>query len=140
MGIGFQQQFQVSTRGRGFYPLDKTIKEIIAKAEANSGLCHIYICHTSASLIITENADPSVLEDLEKFMLRLVPDGDPLFAHVAEGKDDMSAHVRSVLTQTAVAVPIINHKLALGTWQGIFLWEHRLQAHQRKVVVTVLSC
>jgi secondary thiamine-phosphate synthase enzyme len=134
----FQEQFQITTRGRGFYNLDNHAKEMISKSGAACGICHLYIQHTSASLIISENADKTVLTDLENFMTRLIPDGDPLFKHVAEGIDDMPAHVRSLLTQTAVSIPIIHHQLGLGTWQGVFLWEHRLQAHRRQIVATII--
>ncbi len=128
-----QQKLQVPTKGRGFYLLDQHITPLIKNVSA--GLCHIFIPHTSASVI----ADPQVLRDLEVFMGHLVPDGDPLFKHTAEGKDDMPAHIRSVLTQTSVSTPIIEGKLALGIWQSIFLWEHRLTAHHRFIMVTVIA-
>ena len=134
----YQKKLQINTEGRGFYNLDRSIKEVVANAPVSCGLCHIYIPHTSASLIISENADPTVLTDLENFMCQLVPDGAKLFKHTAEGIDDMPAHVRSVLTQSAVSIPITEHSLALGTWQGIFLWEHRLKAHSRKIIVTII--
>jgi secondary thiamine-phosphate synthase enzyme len=129
----------ITTRGRGFYPIRQPISSLIETLDLTMGLCHIYIPHTSASLIITENFDPAVLRDLEVFMSRLVPDGDPIFKHTAEGKNDMPAHVRAALTQTAVSVPIIDGKLALGTWQSIFLWEQRLKSHRRNVIVTLMS-
>ena len=134
-----QAKLQIATNGRGFYNLDKKISAIVAESGAEAGLCHVYIPHTSASIIISENADPTVSKDLEAFMSRLVPDGDPIFQHIAEGKDDMPSHVRSVLTQTAVSIPIVNYSLALGTWQGIFLWEHRLKGHRRDIIVTILT-
>ncbi len=133
------KKFKISTQGRGFYSLNKQIQTIVKVADVAAGLCHIYIPHTSASIIISENADPTVLKDLENFMTRLVPDGDAIFEHVAEGQDDMSAHVRSALTQTAVSIPIVDHSLALGIWQGIFLWEHRWRPHKRDVIVTLLG-
>ncbi len=132
-----QEKIQIHTTGRGFYPVDAKIQTFVEKTGISAGICHIYIPHTSASLIISENADPQVLRDLEAFMSRLVPDGDKLFDHTAEGPDDMPSHVRSVLTQTAVSVPIINRRLALGTWQGIFLWEHRHKPHQRELLITI---
>ena len=101
------------------------------------GLCHIFLRHTSASIIISENADPDVLRDLETFMSAVVPDGDGRFLHTAEGEDDMPAHIRAVLTQTSVTIPITNSQLALGTWQGIFLWEHRKSAHTRNITLTL---
>ncbi|MBS0350275.1 MAG: YjbQ family protein [Proteobacteria bacterium] len=134
----YQEKFIVSTKGRGFYPLEQQIQKIVSEKEVQTGLCHVYIPHTSASIIISENADPTVLKDLEDYMSRLVKDGDPLFQHTAEGEDDMASHIRSVLTQTFVSVPIANHALALGVWQGIFLWEHRHLAHQRQVLVNLL--
>ncbi len=134
-----QKILEVLTKGRGFYNLDEQIKTIVELATVTTGVCHIFIPHTSASLLIMENWDPMVLRDLEAFMTRLVPDGDPLFQHTVEGLDDMPAHVRSALTQTAVCVPIINKKLALGKWQGIFLWEHRLKSHRRNFIVTLIS-
>ncbi|NNF16110.1 MAG: YjbQ family protein, partial [Gammaproteobacteria bacterium] len=105
----------------------------------SSGVCHVFIHHTSASLMVCENADPEVLADLERFMFRLVPDGDSLFEHIAEGPDDMPAHVRSVLTQTHLTLPIANGRCDLGTWQGVFLWEHRTAPHSRRITVSVQS-
>ncbi|MBL6752505.1 MAG: YjbQ family protein, partial [Nevskia sp.] len=101
------------------------------------GLCHLFLRHTSASLCITENADPEVLRDLERFARRLAPDGDPLFRHDAEGADDMPAHVRNLFAGCELTVPIREARLALGTWQGLFIWEHRTSGHRREVVVTV---
>jgi secondary thiamine-phosphate synthase enzyme len=137
--MAYQDTLEITTRGRGFYNLDQSVLDVVRKGKISAGLCHIYIPHTSASIIISENADPTVLKDLEAFLSRLVPDGDAIFQHIAEGKDDMPAHGRSVLTQTSVTVPIVNHDLALGTWQGIFLWEHRLKAHRRHILVTLLG-
>jgi len=101
------------------------------------GLCHIFIMHTSASLAITENADPRVHNDLENFLARLVPDGDPLYTHTSEGDDDMPAHIRTILTDSALTVPITEARLALGIWQGIYLWEHRSRPHERRIVLTI---
>lgn len=103
------------------------------------GICHVFICHTSASLILCENADPSVMKDLESFMSRQVRDGDPLFTHDAEGPDDMPAHIRSILTQSDLNLPVRDGRCALGTWQGIYLWEHRYAPHTRRVIVTIQS-
>jgi secondary thiamine-phosphate synthase enzyme len=133
-----QEKFTVATKGRGFYPLEDKVQGIVSELGVQTGLCHVYIPHTSASIIISENADPTVLKDLENYMSRLVKDGDPLFQHTAEGDDDMPSHIRSVLTQSSVSVPIANHALALGVWQGIFLWEHRYLAHQRQVQLTLI--
>jgi secondary thiamine-phosphate synthase enzyme len=127
----------VATRGRGTYEITNAVAAIAQKAR--EGLATVFVHHTSASLLICENADPDVRRDLEAFMARLVPDGDRLFTHDAEGPDDMPAHVRTVLTQTSIGVPILDGKLALGTWQGIYLWEHRTSPHQRRVSVTVVG-
>ena len=102
-----------------------------------TGLCHVFVQHTSASLIICENADPTVRSDLERFIARIAPDGDPIYDHTLEGPDDMPAHVRSVLTSIELTVPVTDGRCALGTWQGLYLYEHRLRAHDRRIVVTV---
>jgi secondary thiamine-phosphate synthase enzyme len=132
-------QLTVATRGRGTYDITREVATIVRTSAAKNGLATVFIHHTSASLIICENADPSVRQDLETFAARLVPDGDRMFTHDAEGDDDMPAHVRSVLTQTSIGVPIEGGKLALGTWQGLYLWEHRTSPHDRKVSVTVIG-
>jgi secondary thiamine-phosphate synthase enzyme len=132
-----QTELIVETRGRGTYEITSQVALAVAAADIETGLCHLFITHTSASLMLCENADPDVLRDLETFMRDLAPDGDPRFVHIAEGPDDMSAHVRSVLTQSSLTIPISSGRLALGTWQGVFLWEHRKHAHRRRVVVTI---
>lgn len=132
-------ELTIATTGRGTYDLTRDIAQIVRASGARAGLATIFIQHTSASLIICENADPSVRADLEAFAARLVPDGDPRFTHDAEGDDDMPAHVRTVLTQTSIGVPIADGRLALGTWQGVYLWEHRKAAHRRHVSVTVIG-
>ena len=132
-----QQEICVSTNGRGTYDLSRQVQEAVAESGINSGICHMFITHTSASLMLCENADPAVMKDLESFMQRLVPDGDPLFTHTDEGPDDMPAHVRSVLTQTDLNLPVIDGRCALGTWQGVYLWEHRIAPHHRKVLLTI---
>ncbi len=137
--ITFQDEFQIATKGRGFYPINVEVARCIQKASVEKGICHIFLAHTSASLIFCENADPMVLADLERFFSRLIPDGDSIFKHTAEGKDDMPAHVRTVLTQNSLTVPIRRNHLLLGTWQGIFLWEHRIDAHVRNIICTLLS-
>ena len=134
----WQSQIDMMTKGRSWHRLDQQIAATISQANRQTGLCHLFIQHTSASLLITENADPDVRRDLEAFMERLVPDGDAIFRHTLEGKDDMSAHVRCALTQTSLTVPITDGELGLGTWQGIYLWEHRYQGQHRIVTVTVL--
>src|SRR5262245_14619343 len=133
----FQAEIEISTRGRGTYDLTAQVAAAVREAGVASGLCHVFVAHTSASLMLCENADPDVRRDLETFMGDLVPDGDPRFVHTAEGPDDMSAHVRSLLTQSGLTIPIRKNRLALGTWQGVYLWEHRLHPKHRRVLVTV---
>ena len=132
-----QEEIQVATQGRGTYDLSGQAQRAVQASGVSTGNCHVFIRHTSASLMICENADPAVMKDLETFMSRQAPDGDPMFTHTAEGPDDMPSHIRSVLTQTDLNVPVTNGRCALGTWQGIYLWEHRFAAHQRKVVLTI---
>jgi secondary thiamine-phosphate synthase enzyme len=132
-----QRTLSIDNEGRGTLDITRRIAEVVREAEVETGLAHVFIQHTSASLIVCENADPSVRRDLERFTERWVPDGDLLFEHDVEGPDDMAAHVRSVFTNTSVTLPVTGGRLNLGTWQGIFLWEHRYQAYQRRVVVTV---
>ena len=132
-----QQTLQIQTRGRGTYEITTQVAQAVHESGVTTGLCHVFIRHTSASLILCENADPSVRDDLEVFMARLAPDGDPMFAHTQECPDDMPAHLRSILTKMDLTVPVSNGRCALGTWQGIYLWEHRTHPHRRQVVVTV---
>jgi secondary thiamine-phosphate synthase enzyme len=134
-----QEILSIETRGRGLINITSLISNIVSKNNITAGLCNLFLHHTSASLIICENDDPNVLSDLEAFMQRMIPDGDALYKHIAEGPDDMPAHVRTVLTQSSIIIPITEQKLALGTWQGVFLWEHRLQSHQRKLTVTFIK-
>jgi len=132
-----QETLTVPTRGRGTYDVTGEVARVVAASGVAAGLCHVFCRHTSASLMLCENADPDVRRDLEAFMARLVPDGDPLFRHTLEGPDDMPAHVRTVLTASGLTVPVTDGRLALGTWQGIYLWEHRTAPHRRTLVVTV---
>ena len=132
-----QASLNIRTRGRGTHDITGQVQTLVSQAGARTGLCHLFVHHTSASLILCENADPQVRRDLEAFMERLVPDGDRLFEHTLEGADDMPAHVRTVLTQTDLTLPVAGGRCALGTWQGIFLWEHRAHAHDRRVTVTI---
>lgn len=129
-----KQCIECRTNGRGLY--DLTIRVQNCLPDDLDSFCQLFVHHTSASLLITENADPVVHKDLERFFARLVPDGDSMFKHTAEGADDMPAHVRSALTQTSLTVPVDRGRLSLGTWQGIYLFEHRLQAHTRRVTVS----
>lgn len=134
-----QSQFEVKSPGRSLIPVTERIQAIVLESKIMTGLCHLFLHHTSASLILCENADPSVQTDLEAFMQRLIPDGDSLFEHVAEGEDDMPAHIRSILTSNFLNIPITSGQLALGTWQGIYLWEHRFYPHRRKITVTLMG-
>lgn len=132
-----QQTIEVPNRGRGTYDMTEDVSRIVAKSGVVTGLCHVFAQHTSASLILCENADPTVRRDLEAWMSRAVPDGDRLFQHQNEGPDDMPAHVRTVLTKPELTIPVGQRGLLLGTWQGIYLWEHRTAGHRRSVLVTV---
>jgi secondary thiamine-phosphate synthase enzyme len=132
-----QEIISIQTQGRSTIDITHEIEKIVARSSIDVGLCNIFIQHTSASLILCENADPDVRVDLERFMQQIVKDGDPMFRHTAEGPDDMPAHIRSVLTSSSLTIPIANGRCLLGTWQGIYLWEHRLSAHVRKIIVTI---
>ncbi len=127
----------IETSGRGLVELTDAVGTVVHQAAIDEGLCTLFVQHTSASLLISENADPSVLRDLEAFLRRLVPEGDPLWTHTTEGPDDMPAHVRAALTQVHLAIPILGGRLALGTWQGIYLWEHRRRGSRRRVVAHI---
>ena len=130
---------QIHTPGRGFVEITRDIESWVRGCKIDDGLLTAFIRHTSASLLIQENADPEVVRDLERFFARLVPDGDPLFKHRAEGSDDMPAHVRAALTQTHLSIPVIGGEPALGTWQGIYLVEHRARAHRREVMLHLIG-
>lgn len=134
-----RQSLTVATSGRGTFDITKQVATVVRDSKATDGLATVWIHHTSASLIVCENADPSVRRDLETFAAKLVRDGDPMFTHDAEGDDDMPAHVRSVLTQTSIGIPIADGRLVLGTWQGLYLWEHRTAPHRRQVTVTIIG-
>lgn len=129
----------IATPERGFTDITASINEALTEMDAMDGLCHIFLHHTSASLCIMENADPAVLNDLETFVSDLVEDGDPRFTHRDEGPDDMSAHVRTLLTHTDLSIPVNAGRLDLGIWQGVFVWEHRTSSHRRRVTVTFLG-
>ena len=135
--MGFQKAIQLETRGRGSYPVTRAIREVVREAGIQTGLCHLFLQHTSASLMLCENADPDVRTDLENFMSRLVPDGDAIFAHISEGPDDMPAHVRSILTHSDLTLPVSGGSCCLGTWQGVYLWEHRRAGHRRQIITTI---
>lgn len=133
--MSVQEELFIQTQHRGFYDLTSQVKGRVAARRTDVGLLTLFIPHTSASLIIQENADPAVLNDLENFFARLVPDGDPTYQHRSEGPDDMPAHIRSALTQTSLSIPISSGMLCLGTWQGLYLYEHRAEAHQRRLIL-----
>ena len=132
-----QYPLNLPTKGRSTVEITTEVNQLIRQSDIKTGLCHIFVQHTSASLIITENADSDVRRDLENFISKLVLDGDPDYLHDQEGPDDMAAHIRSVLTQTDITIPITAGKAALGTWQGLFLWEHRTRPHHRQLVITI---
>jgi len=130
---------EIATPGRGFCEISADLQRVVKQSEIAVGLCHVFLRHTSASLLITENADPDVRRDLETFISRLAPDGDPSYIHAMEGPDDMPAHIRSVLTASELTIPVREGRLALGTWQGVYLWEHRHRPHRRRLDVTVIG-
>jgi secondary thiamine-phosphate synthase enzyme len=131
------EHLSVTTPGRGLHEITAKVQAAVRKAAIAEGLCTVFVRHTSASLIIQENADPSAKRDLERWIERLVPEGDPFYTHDTEGPDDMPAHIRAALTQTSLSIPIMDEKLALGTWQGIYLWEHRRRGSVRELVLHI---
>ena len=133
------EHLEVRTQGRGTHDITREVQDIVRRSEVQSGLCTVFVHHTSASVIVCENADPAVRRDLETFAARLVPDGDPEFQHTDEGPDDMSAHIRTILTQTSIGIPVAGGRCDFGTWQGLYLWEHRTHGHRRRVSVTILG-
>jgi secondary thiamine-phosphate synthase enzyme len=135
----YTERLSVGTDGRGTHEITELVQAVVVNSGVDDGVCSIFLHHTSASLIVCENADPQVRRDLDAFFERLVPDGDPIFEHRAEGLDDMPAHVRTVLTQTSLVLPVLHGRCDLGTWQGLFVWEHRSAAQRRRLTVTVLS-
>ena len=135
----FQQSFEIQTRGRGTIEITAEIARLVSASGIRTGIAHVFVQHTSCSLMITENADPSVRRDLETLATHWAPDGDLAYRHDTEGDDDMAAHARSVLTGNSVSVPLGAGKLMLGAWQGIYLWEHRTVPHTRSIVVTVVG-
>lgn len=131
------RELELPTHGQGLHEFTDKVAAIVEEAGLSEGLCTVFVRHTSASLTIQENADPSARYDLQKWFERLVPENDPKFTHTSEGADDMPSHIKAALTSTSVGIPIINGRLALGTWQGVYLWEHRRLPQTRKVVVHV---
>lgn len=134
-----RETFVWETSGRGSHELTSWVQDMVRASGVQEGLASVFTHHTSASLMICENADPAVRSDLERFLARLVPDGDPIYEHTDEGPDDMSAHVRSVLTQASLTIPVVGGRCDLGTWQGIYLLEHRTRPHHRKVTLTIVG-
>jgi secondary thiamine-phosphate synthase enzyme len=133
------KEFRISTRGRGLYEITDEVAAWVSQTDFKNGLLTMHLRHTSASLLFQENADPDVRRDLEAFFARLVPDGDPLFVHTIEGTDDMPAHVRTSLTTVNLSIPVSGGRLALGTWQGIYLWEHRRASHSRTIAAHLIG-
>lgn len=132
------REFTVSAPRQGLHEITPRVEQAVAESRAESGLCTVYIRHTSASLTIQENADPSARRDLERWLNRLVPEDDAIYTHTAEGPDDMPSHIKAILTQCSIAIPIVHGRLALGMWQGIYLWEHRHRGGPRSIVVHIL--
>ena len=137
--IQFQDELHIQTQGGRLFEITSEVQRLVSESRLINGICHLFVRHTSASLTIQENADPTVLMDLEHFMNKLVPEDDPDYHHTFEGPDDMPAHIRSALTQVSEQIPFSEKRLMLGTWQGIFLWEHRIRGRQRKVVVNLFG-
>jgi secondary thiamine-phosphate synthase enzyme len=133
------ETLSLGTRGRGTYEVTAEVQRVVRDSGVARGLCTVFVHHTSASIIVCENAEPEVRRDLERFFARLVADGDPLFLHTDEGPDDMPAHVRSILSQTSISVPVSEGRCDLGTWQGLYLWEHRTSPHRRRITVSVIG-
>jgi secondary thiamine-phosphate synthase enzyme len=133
----FQSRLSFTTHGRGTTSITTAIREQVNASGVHTGLCHVFLQHTSASLVLCENADPDVRTDLERYMARLVADGDPIFEHTAEGPDDMPAHIRTIISGSDLTLPVSNGQCDLGTWQGVYLWEHRTAGHRRQLTVTV---
>jgi secondary thiamine-phosphate synthase enzyme len=137
--MAYQEVFRVSSRGRGSQNITGEVKAVVARAAIATGLAHVFVRHTSCSLLLTENADPDVRLDLETLFARLVPDGDPIYRHDLEGQDDMAAHGRNILAGATLCIPVGEGRLRLGTWQGIYVYEHRLRGARREVVLHLLG-
>ena len=134
----YQENLEINTSPKSFLDITKDVQTLVSESGLDNGICNLFIRHTSASLVIQENYDPSVRQDFETFFSRLVPEDFP-YVHNMEGKDDMPAHIRSAVTSTSESIPIVNSKLSLGTWQGIYIWEHRDQTHNRKVIFSMVG-
>ncbi len=131
------KEFSIQTRGQGLFDITDEVAALVHASSCREGLCTVFITHTSASLTIQENADPSARRDLESWLNRLVPENDPLYTHTTEGPDDMPAHIKAILTHVSLSIPIVQGRLGLGTWQGIYLWEHRRVGQRRRLLVHV---
>ena len=131
------RQLSVETRGQGLYDITSKVQALVTDSSVRDGLCTVFVRHASASLVVQENADPSAKHDLERWLARFVPEGDPLYTHDTEGPDDMPAHIRAALTATSLSIPVADRTLALGTWQGIYLWEHRRRGSARELVLHI---
>jgi secondary thiamine-phosphate synthase enzyme len=131
------RHLSVQTTGQGLFEITRQVEEVVHEENLREGLCTVFLRHTSASLVIQENADPSAKRDLERWLNRLVPEGDPFYSHDTEGPDDMPSHIKAALTATSLSIPILDNKLVLGTWQGIYVWEHRRRGSARELVVRV---
>jgi len=135
----FKDKIIIKTRGKGLYPITQQITPLIKSWEIQEGICHLFIPHTSASLVINESYDPSARQDLEAFMENLVPEGEPWHRHTLEGRDDSPSHMRSILTAASLSIPVDEGNLSLGTWQGVYLFEHRIRSHNRSVLIRCLK-
>jgi len=131
------KQIEIRTPGQGLHEFTAEVEAVVSESEMDQGLCTVFVQHTSASLVIQENADRSAKRDLEAWLNRLVKENDPLYTHTFEGPDDMPSHIKSVLTATSLGIPVMNGRLALGTWQGIYLWEHRVQPMRRSIIIQI---
>ena len=134
-----QVTIQIQAPQSGLFDITENIQKVVAASNIHCGMCHVFLQHTSCSLVIQENADPSARKDLENWLARLAPENDPLYTHTCEGPDDMPAHLRTAVTHTSENIPVVQGKLGLGTWQGLYLWEHRHRSSQRNVVITVMG-
>ena len=129
------RRLTVETTGKGLHDITREVEKVLQKENVREGLCTLFLRHTSASLLVQENADPTAKRDLERWLNRLVPEGDPFYSHDAEGPDDMPSHIKAALTATSLSIPVVDGKLGLGTWQGIYLWEHRRRGSARELVL-----
>ena len=134
-----QDTIEIASRGPGLHDVTREIARVVHEASVRTGLCHVFVQHTSASLLVQENADPAVLRDLERWLAKLAPEDPKAYEHDQEGADDMPAHLRAAVTRTGETIPVHESALAVGTWQAVYLWEHRRAAHRRKLVVTVMG-